>query len=198
MAKEITTLLLDWGGVLVDIDESGTIKAFEALGGKVNHDIIMPWELGECSEEEHIANLKEYLPRWVSVPTIIKTWNDMIVGFPEERLRWLRRKSKDYKLILVSNTNAWHVEAIKEKMGPFIWKQFNDCFEDLVFSHEVHNRKPNASFYEGVMKKHKLTPEECFFVDDNEDNIAAAQELGITSYWFRPEEETILDLDITR
>ncbi|MCQ2743113.1 MAG: HAD family phosphatase [Bacilli bacterium] len=60
-------------------------------------------------------------------------------------------------------------------------------FDDLVFSFELKMIKPNPEIFEHVLNKHSLTPSECLFIDDNEDNIETAKRLGINAYHFDQE-----------
>lgn len=57
-------------------------------------------------------------------------------------------------------------------------------FNGLVISGEIGIVKPNAEIYEYILNKYRLVPEECVFIDDNKNNIAACEEAGIVGYLF--------------
>jgi len=54
-------------------------------------------------------------------------------------------------------------------------------FEGIVVSGVEKDRKPFYSFYKLLLDRYELDPSECVFIDDNERNVNAAQELGIKS-----------------
>ena len=48
-----------------------------------------------------------------------------------------------------------------------------------VFSYQEHVIKPDERIYQILLERYALLPEETLFLDDNAENIAAAQKLGI-------------------
>ena len=87
--------------------------------------------------------------------------------------------SKEYQLILLSNTNDLHIEKVIENMTEERFLRFKKCFDAFYLSQEIHFRKPNTAIYKFVLTSHKLKPNECFFVDDTLENISTAKNLGI-------------------
>ena len=75
-----------------------------------------------------------------------------------------------------------------------LFSEFKNCFEKFYLSHEIHLRKPNKDIYEFIIETNKLTPEETFFVDDTEENIAMANKLGIKTWHINPNSEDVVDL----
>jgi putative hydrolase of the HAD superfamily len=55
-------------------------------------------------------------------------------------------------------------------------------------------RKPETAIYEYVLKEHDLKPQETLFVDDTEENTAAAKLLGIHVWNLIPGKEDITNL----
>ena len=96
----------------------------------------------------------------------------------EDLLKTLQQR---YPLILVSNTNEAHVEFIAKNYPVF------DYFKHKVFSFEVHAMKPDRGIYEYAIALSRTRPEALFFVDDREENVQAARELGILAHQFRSE-----------
>lgn len=58
-------------------------------------------------------------------------------------------------------------------------------FKDSVISAEIGMMKPSKDIYEYILKTHNLAPHNCLFIDDQQENIASAQELGITSILYK-------------
>jgi putative hydrolase of the HAD superfamily len=88
----------------------------------------------------------------------------------------LRQK---YRIFLLSNTNETHLEWVDgylRQVFGFDIQHFNQTFfEKAYYSHEIGLRKPNIAIYDWVAKEAQLEPSEILFIDDNTDNIEAAQ-----------------------
>ena len=196
----IKHLLFDFGAVLIPIDTALTQAAFEKLGAKRELEdqskLFHQMERGDLSEDEFLKALRPFFfRRNIFKPDLAKAWNALIPGaIPAENIRLLSQLKKQYSLYLLSNTNSLHIRRIKNLSGPFDYKQFIDQFNGVFYSHEMGHRKPEAAFFESVLEKENLAPEDCFFVDDREDNIAAAEALGIKGWHFNPKEDSILDI----
>jgi len=52
-------------------------------------------------------------------------------------------------------------------------------FTDIYTSYRFECRKPEAMIYEKALKASNLTPHEVLFIDDLEENISSAKEVGI-------------------
>lgn len=54
--------------------------------------------------------------------------------------------------------------------------------EDIIISASINRMKPHRTIFEYVLNKYGIVdPAECVFIDDQEENIAAAQSCGITA-----------------
>jgi putative hydrolase of the HAD superfamily len=67
---------------------------------------------------------------------------------------------------------------------------FRENFETGVFSYQVGFNKPDKRVYQAILKKLKLAPEECVFIDDKESSLKPALELGMKAILFTSAEET--------
>ena len=56
--------------------------------------------------------------------------------------------------------------------------------ENIFISGACKQVKPHASFYQLLIDTHNLDCAECIFIDDQLENVEAAREYGIMSYWF--------------
>ncbi len=55
-------------------------------------------------------------------------------------------------------------------------------FEHIIASCHLGARKPDAPFYERLLDALRVEPAEVLFVDDREENVRAAQALGIAAH----------------
>ncbi|WP_394647513.1 HAD family hydrolase [uncultured Sphingomonas sp.] len=60
-----------------------------------------------------------------------------------------------------------------------------DRFRDIVVSGEERLVKPDAAIYRLALDRFGLAPDEAFFIDDNDANIAGAHAMGIHAHLFR-------------
>ena len=162
----IKTLLFDFGDVFLNLDKEATARELKKLGAKkftpVMQRINNQYEKGEITSEEFVGYYQNWFPK-VSNQQLINAWNAILLDFPEHRILFLEKlaASKEYQLLLLSNTNEIHIDWVKENIPHFV--RFKKCFEKFYLSHEINLRKPEASIYEFVMNVNNLNPEHIFF-----------------------------------
>lgn len=193
----IKTIIFDFGDIFVNLDKPATRRELEKLKiGRFTDSIEknnLDYEKGLITSEEFINNyISEY--SHLKKDEIVTSWNSILVDFPEHRYNFIKKLSeeKNFRLILLSNTNEIHIDWIKETV-PF-FNDFKNCFDAFYLSHEINFRKPDAEIYEFVLKKHDLKPEECLFIDDTKENTIAAEALGIHTWNLEPGREDVTDL----
>ena len=89
-------------------------------------------------------------------------------------------KEQNYNVYLLSNINAHTVDAIKSS-GIF------DIVDGYVLSYVEHQVKPYISIYTTLIDRYSLKVNECLFIDDNENNIKTANELGMIGKLVEPD-----------
>ncbi|MUP47011.1 HAD family phosphatase [Gramella sp. BOM4] len=197
----IRAILFDFGDVFINLDKEATGRELK----KMNID--------ELSEEVHARN-KEYEQGFITsdefsefyraqFPELkseefLKSWNAILLDFPEYRFKFIQKlaEEKDYKLILLSNTNENHIQNIKERVS--FYEDFKNCFDAFYLSHEIGMRKPDPRIFEFVLEHQDLKPEECLFIDDTPENTQAAANLGFHTWNIEPTREDIIDLFTTK
>lgn len=85
---------------------------------------------------------------------------------------------KNYKLGFISNTTVFEA-VILDKWG------IRDMFDVVSFSWELGMKKPTKEIFDITLEKLKVKPEETIFVDDGENNITKAKELGLNGIAFK-------------
>lgn len=86
----------------------------------------------------------------------------------------IKRKYNNVKIIIATNHVSFVRNFIGENLGV-------DYLDDVLISAEIHKVKPNSDFYNHILDKFDLKPEELLFIDDNIDNIDGAKRLGINT-----------------
>ncbi len=193
----IKTIIFDFGDVFINLDKSATEKAFFKLKNTPlapeMQKIAQYYETGAISSTEFIKNFKTVIPE-ASEKQIIDAWNAILLDFPEHRLEFLKNlaSEKQYKLILLSNTNELHINWIKKHIS--FYMVFKSCFDAFYLSHEINLRKPEIDIFKFVLKQHQLNPEETLFIDDTKENTDTAATLGIHTWNNNPKTEDIINL----
>jgi len=194
----IKTLIFDFGDVFINLDKEGALKnALDLFDLKDFPEALMAineaYEVGGISTSEFIDF---YLKRFVNCDEtdIITAWNFILKDFPEHRLEFLKqlREEKQWQLILLSNTNAMHIDFVKKRV-PF-YDEFKDCFHKFYLSHEISMRKPTEEIFEFVLKDNLLVAEECLFIDDTEENTITANRLGMHTWNINEKREDVTQL----
>ena len=117
MFDNIQNLILDFGGVLVDLDRKKCTEAFHKLGFNDfeevfnNNDtnaVFKQFELGQISSEQFCKTLKHHCNTNTTDQQVAEAWNTMLTGIPRQRLRKLLALRDSYVVYLLSNTNVLH------------------------------------------------------------------------------------------
>ncbi len=196
----IKTIIFDFGDVFINLDKPATFRELKKLNiEEFPEDILhinKDYEMGLVSTESFITS---YIDTYSSLTSekMTTAWNSILMDFPKYRFQFIKKLSeeKNYKLILLSNTNEIHIDWIKEKV-PF-FEEFKSCFNAFYLSHEISLRKPNLDIFKYVLNKHHLEAEECLFIDDTLENTEAAEKLGIHTWNLEPTREDVIDLFTT-
>ncbi len=193
--KGIRNIVLDLGGVLLDLDVNRSIELLSELGlpGEENLDIVfskypffLKFETGRINPEEFIDALTVQLGDHTPREKIIEAWNAMILGFQPDTIKLLIRLREVYRLFLLSNTNALHEvyynDILRLEHGI---ANLKDIFEKVYYSHDVKMRKPDHEIFQHVLADSRLNASETLYVDDTEIHVNAAMDQGMQSFHLR-------------
>ncbi|MBI5247281.1 MAG: HAD family phosphatase [Elusimicrobia bacterium] len=80
---------------------------------------------------------------------------------------------------LLSNTNALHIEHIRERYS------VPGLVKGAILSHELRLRKPQREIYEAALTMSGTLPDETVFIDDLEENCEGARKVGLHAIRYR-------------
>lgn len=198
----IKNIIFDFGDIFINLDKQATYRELKKLGVPHISDemtiVARQYEKGIISTQEFTNFFSSQLG--VSVSELIVAWNSILLNFPRERFLFLKElyESKKYRLFLLSNTNELHISWIQQNWGFNKYMEFKNCFEKFYLSHEIKLRKPNKEIYEFALKENNLIAEETLFIDDLEENTAAASALGVHVWNLIPNQEDVSQLFIKK
>ncbi len=195
----ISTIIFDFGDVFINLDKPAIERELVKLGVETitadMYQIALQYEKGLISTEDFVTAFTTKYPR-ISAEQFKKAWNEIILDFPEYRLKFIEKLStnKSYKLLLLSNTNALHIEQVIKNMTFSRYERFKKCFDQFYLSHELQLRKPDVSIFKYILDKNQLIAEHCLFIDDTKENTEAAAQLGIHTWNNDPLKDDIINL----
>ncbi|QNF32172.1 HAD family phosphatase [Adhaeribacter swui] len=184
----IQTIIFDLGGVLIDWNPEYLYRKLFTDETEMRHflaNVCTPdWneeqDGGRTIQEatdyllakhpKHEANIRAYYERW---PEML---GGAIAG-TVDIFKELKETGK-YKFYALTN---WSAETFPIALQQF---DFLGWFDGVVVSGTEKDRKPFASFYQTLLNRYDVKPEESIFIDDNLRNVRAAEALGITSIAF--------------
>ncbi|NDV47774.1 HAD family phosphatase [Paludibacter sp. 221] len=187
----ITTLIFDFGGVLINLDKQRCIRNFEKLGFSnvknylgdfIQTDFFLQMEEGKMDENEFYSEIKKHGSNDVTNQQIKNAWNSFLLDIPAYKLDMLLELRKKFKVLLLSNTNPIHIEHSEDIFLSHKGLTMDNYFDKRYLSYEMKMSKPHAEIFEAVLDDAKLRPEECLFLDDGAKNIEQAQKMGFNTY----------------
>jgi putative hydrolase of the HAD superfamily len=193
----IDAIIFDFGDVFINLDKQATSDGLKNLGvSEWNSDLDhlnLQYEVGSISEEDFLSGIQKHTAD-ASIEDIRKAWNAILADFPLYRLEFLQMLSQKYRLFLLSNTDAIHIDTFEQKTGTSFYSAFYQCFEKVYFSFEIGMRKPNPEIFNFVLDQNGLQAKRTLFIDDKKENTDAAAEVGLSVWNLQVGEEDVVDL----
>ncbi|MBN1805482.1 MAG: HAD family phosphatase [Sedimentisphaerales bacterium] len=181
----ITSVIFDWGGVLIEdpapglvkycseslcVSEEDYIRAYNEFGGDFHRGII--------GEEEFWGRMCGGLG--VSEPGVNSLWTDAFKAayVPREEMFALAAglRGKGYKTALLSNTEGPSMQ--------YFYQLGYNMFNVLVFSCAEGIIKPERRIYELVVQRLGTETGQSVFIDDKPDYIDGARRAGLKTILF--------------
>lgn len=194
--NDITAIIFDLGGVVLNLDMELTFNAFAQMGIDSKQllymsggpdGIIGEYEKGLISSEEFLRRIISLIPGNVAQDDIVSAWNKMLLNLPPSRIELLQSIKQNYPIYLLSNTNEIHVEAFEKGVEKeFGYPVLNEIFTETYYSCRMGMRKPDVEIYRFVTDKHDLDPKRTLFIDDNSENVTGAIKAGLQGLHLKP------------
>lgn len=195
----IRNLLFDLGGVIMDLDRDRCVRAFKALGME-NPDAFLglygqqgdflALENGSIDATEFRRRIRPlFKDRVVSDEEIDTAFNEFLVGIPVARLEALRELRRDYRVLLLSNTNSIMMESRIAECFRAEGREMSDYFDGIFTSYEARCCKPGREIFDYAARLGSMEPSETLFFDDSQSNVDAACSYGYNAVLVRPGDE---------
>ena len=184
----IKAIVFDIGGVLINLDMDGCIRAFrENLGFDRITELLDPYhqkgvygdmEAGIVSADAFRAEVLQGSRPGSSPEDVDRSMYALLAGMDADTVETVKDLSARYPLYLLSNNNPI-------SMG-HILRMFRDygidpdtTFREQFISCEMKLLKPSARIYQEAVARVGLPAKEILFIDDNDANVEAARKVGL-------------------
>ena len=182
--KGIKNLIIDFGGVLIDLDRQRCIENFAKAMLDVCHQqgFFLQHEKGLITSAEFRNEIREQIGKIVTDARIDAAWNSFLGGIPTYKLDLLLKLREKYVVYLLSNTNEIHWKWSCKHAFHYKAFRVEDYFEKIFLSYEMKMVKPDVAIFEKLLEETGIDPRETFFIDDSAENCRVAETLGISTY----------------
>ncbi len=187
----IKNLLFDFGGVLIDADLEGAMRAFQQLGVENiseylnlyrQNGLFLDLEDGTKNKREFNEAFRSMTGRNVSDEQIEAAWLAIVERVNLDKLMYLEKLRKKYRLYLLSNINPHVFEWAESSHFTELGKPLHDYFDGMFASYQLKMTKPSPEIFRYVVSQTGIVPEETLFVDDGARNVETARSLGFRVY----------------
>ncbi len=192
----IKNIIFDLGGVLIKHDPTSLIASLpypreekERLSEILSSNHF--WDDLDLGKYENISealphileaypNEKEILSSFFS--SSFMSHYDL---FPFGVDLYKKLKEKGYGIYILSNFSKDGISNLKNTFS------FFSLADGMLISSSVHLIKPDKRIFRLLIEKYDLMAEECLFLDDKEENVLSAKDVGFQAITYK--EETILE-----
>jgi 2-haloacid dehalogenase len=197
----IKNIVFDFGGVLIDWNPEllykKVFKTREEMDFFLSEIATTEWNTQQDagrSLSEATAVLQEQYPEYHDeIGLFYSRWAEMLGGIFEENVRLIKPLKGKYRVFGLTN---WSAETLPVARAQY---DFFDDLDGIVVSGEEKCIKPDKQLFRILLDRFQIRPEESLFIDDNEKNIRAAQEMGFQTLHLTPAvnlEKTLKEMDV--
>ncbi|MBQ6065992.1 MAG: HAD family phosphatase [Clostridia bacterium] len=183
----IKNVVFDLGRVMVEFDPVTYLRGFgypEELVQRL-HEIVFgrDWYLHDRGDYRTIDDLRAALvekhPAYAAELTAVLRGDWVKIHYlkTDTAAYMAELKRRGYGIYILSNLSVESYEFIRQY-------DFFRTVDGGVFSYQENSCKPEEKIYRALLDRYGLVPDETVFLDDNPDNIAEADRLGIHGILF--------------
>ncbi len=139
---------------------------------------------------DNIHDLQQQYPAYAEMIAAFETeWDNMFGEIIEGTVALLRRlHSRGYPLYALTNFAADKFARFREQ------HDFMSLFRDAIVSGAEKVTKPDPKIYQILLKRTGLPAENILFIDDRQENLDAAERLGLRTILFRDADQLASEL----
>jgi HAD superfamily hydrolase (TIGR01509 family) len=195
--RKFRAIIFDIGRVLIRVDVSRAMDGLasglsltpQEVWSAIEKDPrMLDWQEGRISPRDWHLHLTKRLGASLTFEQFTEVWNRALDPNPIHSEAFLEKLSKNYRLALLSNTDAIHMSN-EDARFPFF-----RFFPTRIYSYRVGASKPDPLIYRAALQACKVQAEQAVYIDDVPAYAEAAQRLGMTAITFQSPEQLQSDL----
>ncbi len=183
----VKAVVFDLGGVIVSYDWNIAIKRISSYACAGREEIVSfftdfkndaPLVEGKIGPYDFFLKAKKSLGLKVSFGRFSEIYSGIFseINGMSDIVRCVK---KNFPIYILSNTNPFHFPYILKKYGNTL-----NMFDGYFLSYEMFCQKPGRKIYLKMLDMLNFQPDEVVFIDDTENNISAAVDIGIKAVLF--------------
>lgn len=188
----LKNIVFDLGNVLLKGNSSIVLDNLD-IPNEIRHSIKDKFfnncnylDLGEETIKQHFDNCKFDFDIDESIQEILLKYYKYR-PFNDETIELMNKlKHNNYKIFILSNNNKETYEYLKQ-LPVF------ECVDGWAVSCDYHITKPNKEIYVKLFETFNIKPEECYFIDDNKENIETGKMLGMKGFVLNKNIDELID-----
>ena len=191
-------LLLDLGGVVIDIDFRRVFSYWAERAGTsaqtlesrwVMNDAFTSHDEGAISFDQFALTLSDQLAIDLTAHEWKQGWNALFIE-PFSGVAEALEQLDGRPVYAFSNTNATHLAFMRARYAAVL-----DTFQHVYASNEIGWRKPDPDAFRYVCAQLDLPPEAVAFADDSSANVEGATAAGLRAVQIAGEADVLAFLD---
>ncbi len=191
--REKRTIIFDIGGVLIDWNPRHLYRRLfgsdiDEMEFFLEHICSQQWNEQMDRGLPFAQGIKELVGQYPAYDPFIRAyfaqWDEMVGGPIEATVGILSRlHASDYTLCALTNWSAETFPIMKRRFAFISW------FEELVISGEEKVAKPDPAIFHILLRRIKRPPQACLFIDDKQENIDVAGQMGFRTLLYESPEQ---------
>jgi FMN phosphatase YigB (HAD superfamily) len=181
--NNISTVIIDLGNVVLFFDHRIICRKLSVRYG-IDDQVVFQkifgnaigrqFDQGRLSPELFTQKCSEALGITLDIMEFKSIWRDI---FTENRsaIELIKELRKNFRILLLSNTNVWHIEHIRKNFSVL------DLFDELILSFQVGYTKPHRKIFERAIELsyEPWEPSRSIFIDDIDAYVKAGMQMGL-------------------
>lgn len=186
ISRPVAALLLDIGGVIIEIDFERAFHSWASVSGqpvsriRANFEADPSYRLletGALTITEYFSGLRLALNVDLTEDELAEGWGlilvDQITGIAE----LLATVSNSIPIYGLSNSNSLHWNLCFERFPEAL-----KSFQGIFLSYELGFRKPDPRSFRAALRFIGFPPSEVVFLDDSPRNVEAGRKIGMQAF----------------
>lgn len=189
---KIKNIIFDLGGLFIDvymprfpdcIAEKLGPAGLTSLQKLQQQGLFDRYEVGGMATDQFLTALQQELDATLALDFYAHAWNAILGQVQLSQLELVQPLRNDFNIVLLSNTNDLHVDALEQDFADrHAGARLESFFDELHYSQRIGKRKPNRDAFAHVLEQHGFVASQTVFIDDSAGHLLGAQAEGLHTF----------------